>query len=256
MRKYKRVVVISDKHSGHIFGLTPPKYQGNDALAPIRAAYWNFYATTINALQPIDLLIVNADCIDGKGEKSKGTELLTSDRNEQAKMAEDSIKFAMARMVVMSYGTAYHTGDGEDWEEVIARHVNAERIDAHGAVDVNGLIIDYRHHVGSSSIPHGRATPISKERLWNFLQTEYDERQKADVIIRSHVHYHTFCGGRGWLALTTPALQGPGSKYGARRCSGTTDFGIVSFDVVSKTEYSWQAHILQSPPVKHSPLKV
>jgi hypothetical protein len=85
--------------------------------------------------------------------------------------------------------------------------------------------------VGGSTIPHGRFTATAKERLWNVLWNERELRPKAQVILRGHVHYATFCGEPGWVAMTLPALQGMGTRYGGRVCSGTVHWGAVIFDV-------------------------
>lgn len=251
-RRKKRVLVVSDFHCGHQVGLTPPSWHDkpSDTAEPARKKLANFrqniysmYHEMVRSLKPIDILIVNADCIDGRGEKSGQTELLTSNRDKQCDMASELIKFVGAKKIVMTYGTPYHTGTLEDFEDKIAKEVGAEKIGGHEWVEVNGLVFDIKHKVGSSSVPHGRMTPIAKEHLWNLLWAEREESPKSNIIIRSHVHYHNYCGGDNWLALTTPALQGPGSKYGTRQCSGTVDFGLVHFDVNPSGSYEWQAHI-------------
>ena len=251
-KKKRRVLVISDFHSGHHVGLTPPSWHDTPSstadparikLAEFRQRTYSIFHKQVKGLKPIDVLIVNADCIDGRGEKSGQTELLTSDRDKQCDMASEIIKYVGAKKILMTYGTGYHTGSLEDFENKIAREVKADKIGGHEWVDVNGLVFDVKHKVGASSIPHGRMTPIARERLWNLLWVEREESPKSNIIIRSHVHYHNFAGGKNWLALTTPALQGPGSKYGTRQCSGTVDFGFVHFDVNPSGSYEWQAHI-------------
>ncbi len=255
-----RVVAIGDLHCGHAVGLTPPKfnpksdsdYRGHDA----REEYWNFYAKTIDALKPIDVLIVNADCIDGKGEGSGGTELITSDRNVQVDMAVAAIQHADAGSIFMSFGTNYHTGREEDWEKQIADEVGAIKIESHGWIDLRGCIVDYKHHIGGSQSPVGRYTALSRERVWNVLWAERGENEKSNIILRSHVHYHVFSGERGWVAMTLPALQGYGSKFGARRMSGTVDYGLVSFDIVGKDNWTWHSHILRPKVGKSLAYKV
>lgn len=250
-RKQKRVVVISDLHCGHQFGLTPPSWHDTPdstaspariKLADFRKRTFSLYYSWIKSLQPIDILLVNADCIDGRGEKSGQTELITSDRDYQCDMASEIIKCAKAKKIVMTYGTPYHTGQLEDFENSIAKEVKAEKIGGHEWIDVNGLIFDLKHKVGSSTVPHGRGTSIAKEHLWNLIWAEREESPKSNIVIRSHVHYHHFCGGIDWMGLTTPALQGPGSKYGTRQCSGIVDFGLVHFDVNSSGNYEWSIH--------------
>jgi hypothetical protein len=253
----KRTVVISDLHCGHVVGLTHPDFDGNPGdsrsvaykLYKKRRQCWKWYTKRIEELQPVHLLIVNGDCIDGKGKKSGGTELLTRDRNEQVDMAVGAIEAWQPKHIVMSYGTPYHTGMSEDWEDAIAKHKRldglVEKIGGHDTVSVNGLIFDYKHFISSSSIPHGRFTAIAKEKLWNILWAERNEYPNADVILRSHVHYFDFCGGADWLAVVTPALQAYGSKFGTRKPSGTVDFGLIYFDVIDKENYSWKHRILR-----------
>ena len=245
----KRVVIISDLHSGHVVGLTHPsfdvKHDQPTIIEQARAEYWQWFASRIDALRPIHVLIVNGDCIEGKGEKSGGTELIETDRNEQVKMAAAAIKFIGAEKVYMSYGTPYHTGASEDFEDSVAQQVEAVKIGSHDWLDVNGLVFDYRHFISGSQIPHGRFTALASDRLWNLLWNEHGEYPKSDVIIRSHVHYYSHCDGVGWDAFITPALQGSGSKYGARKMKGTVDFGFLSFDVEDKTRWSYKKHILK-----------
>jgi hypothetical protein len=249
--KSKRVLVVSDFHCGHLVGLTPPGFdadrepQRHREFYDMRRTIWKWFARTVSKLAPIDILIVNGDAVDGKGPASGGTEQLYADRNDQSEMAAAVIRTIDAKKVVMSYGTPYHTGVLEDWEDAVARDVGAEKIGGEDVVDVNGLIINYRHHVGRSTIPHGRFTPIAKEMLWNLLWAERGEYPKANVLIRSHVHYHVAAQTSDWLAMTTPALQGYGTKYGGRRITGTVDIGVIVFDVTGRGEYTWRPELLR-----------
>ena len=249
----KRVLVLSDFHSGHVLGLTHPSYdyttghKTQTAHYQVRRTIWEWYKDKVKRLKP-DIVIFNGDAIDGKGEKSGGTELLTLDRDEQCEMAIAALQAIPRRpKLFMSYGTPYHSGINEDWEDIIAREMEAEKIGAEDTVDVNGLLINYRHHIGRSSIPHGRHTAVAKEKLWNAIWAERGEYPRADVIVRSHVHYYNYAGGPSWLGMTTPALQGYGSKFGARRVTGTVDVGMVHFDVWSKERWDWKVHILRFP---------
>lgn len=263
-KKKKRILVISDLHAGHLVGFTPPSWHDmlpesafppRVKLAEFRELAYNKFCKIVKQLQPIDYLFINGDCVDGTGSKSGGTELLTTDINKQCDMVIEAIKQIKAKRIVMTYGTPYHCGL-VDSEDMIAREVKAVKIGGHEWVDVNGLVFDLKHKVGSSSIPHGRFTAIAKEKLWNLLWAEREESPKSHIIIRSHVHYHNFCGSNDWLSLTTPALQGPGSKYGTRQCSGTVDFGVVHFDVNPSGSYSWQAHIIKLLDMKNMLLKL
>lgn len=246
-RTFKRVVIISDTHCGHVVGLTPPDFPGFDKFEPARREYWNWFSDEIKALGKVDVLIHNGDAIDGKG-KTGADEHITGNLDEQARIAEAVIKFIKAPQVVMTVGTEFHVGtNGILLEHHIAQRVGAVKIGNHEWVDINGLIFDLKHHIGSSSVPYARHTAVSRDAMWNKLYSEREWQPKAQVVIRSHVHYHQYAGLPGVLAMTTPALQGHGSRYGSLRCSGLVDYGFVHFDVEEDGSYSWQSHLADLP---------
>lgn len=235
----KRVVVLSDLHCGSIVGLTPPAWHTGDEL---QRDMWGWYQREMVELGAVDACFVMGDAIDGKGHRSGGVEQITTDLITQTDMATAALRHVQAKNFVLVHGTPYHVGaDGEDMERLIARELGA-RIGGHEWVDVNGCVFDLKHKVGGSGVPHGRHTAVARERLWNQLWHMRELAPKANVILRGHVHYHSFCGGPGWLAMTLPALQGPGSHYGVRQCSGLVDFGFVVFDVAADGSYSWRVH--------------
>lgn len=247
----KRVLILSDLHCGHRCGLTPPGWQYDKASEAsrqkwhaIQADHWKWYTTEIDKAKPFGVIVVNGDAIDGKGERAGGVEALTTDRHEQVDIAAQCIKRAAGKgtKIVIVRGTPYHTGTEEDFEDVLGGEVGATKVGNHEWVEVEGVIFDCKHMVGSSTIPHGRHTAIARDRLWNLLWAERGEAPRGDVIVRSHVHYHVYSGGPGWLALTTPALQALGSRYGARACSGLVDFGFLTFDVDRK-DFDMSTHI-------------
>jgi len=247
-RKAKRVLVISDTHCGHEVGLTPPAWNfecDNEHSSKYRNYIWDAYTKAVQEIQPIDLVVANGDLIDGRGERSGSTELITVDRRAQAKMAAECIKIAGAPRAILTRGTDYHVGHEESWEDLVADFSKTDgrevEIGDIRNVNINGLVFNFRHHIGGSQTPVGRATPLTREAAWNALWHARQGFELSDVLVRSHVHYHTYVGGPGWLAMTTPGLQGYGTRYGERRLSGIIDLGFVYFDVVGKQEYTWQS---------------
>ena len=247
----KKIAVLSDLHSGHKVGLTHPGFLPKEPVAKDRPfvdaarAYWDYYEANLRKSGPFDIVFVNGDMVDGRGKKSGGVELWTTDMEAQCDYAIKALRRVPAHNKtkwVMTRGTPYHTGEEEDWENIVAASFDA-KIGEHEWVEVEGVVFDLKHHpAGGSGVPQGRHTGVAKDRMWNLVWAHEELQPDADVFIRSHVHYHNFCGGPDWLALTTPALQGFGSRFGARRCSGTVDFGFVTFEV-NKGTYSWQPHI-------------
>jgi hypothetical protein len=135
------------------------------------------------------------------------------------------------------------------------------KIGDHEWPTVNGLVFDLKHHVGSSGVPHTRATPVKRDELWNLLWAEAGDQPRGQFIVRSHVHYcegaYKWIGPKRVEAMTTPALQAMGTRYGARRCSGIVNWGLLVFDIdesgriVDRCEY-----IIPLASTKATPTKV
>lgn len=232
----KRILAVGDLHCGHKAGLTPPDWwSGRDPWRSRQQEMWELYLKGLELCGDITCVLGGGDFLDGKGEKSGGSELITTDRLEQAQMAVACLDEIKTQRFVLVRGTPYHTGKSEDFEDVVATELRERMYSAtignHEWVDVDGAIFDIRHHVGGSSTPYSRSTAISKTRLWNLLWAERENQPKANVFLRWHVHSFNRAGGRDWQAYTCPALQGMGSKFGELRCEGTVDWGMLWFDV-------------------------
>lgn len=255
-RKFKRVLVVSDFHCGHEVGLTPPQWNPEyeaDHMTQYRAYMWQQFSRAVDVLRPIDILVANGDLIDGRGEKSGSEELIVLDRLLQAKMAVEVIRHCKSPKVFVTRGTDYHVGKEESWESLVGELLGADRVGDVINIDVNGLMFNFRHHIGGSQTPLGRSTPLAREMVWNALWAQHKGFPQADVLVRSHVHYMSFAGFPGQLAMTTPGLQGYGTRYGERRLSGLIDFGFVHFDVTSLADWDWKATVFPFPipePVK------
>lgn len=239
-----RVLICGDLHCGHVAGLTPPGWRINGerfaALNAMQRDGWARWLSIIQDYGPFDVAICNGDLIDGPGERSGGSEEMYADPLEQVEMARACLEpVSPRRGWWMTYGTAYHTGQRSDYERGVAEHFGAE-IRSHQWIDIDGVVFDVKHHLGSSSVPHARHTAVARDRIWNLLWAREDRQPDAQVYIRSHVHYHNFAGGPDWLGMTLPALQMAHTKFGARRCSGTVDWGVVVFDIEQGGAYRWQ----------------
>lgn len=259
----RRMLVIADGHSGHDHGLTPPGWWAPpDTSSPRKAGaaafqrmLWNFYVKQVDALRPIDVLAYNGDAIEGKGERSGGVELITADRHEQVRMAREAIEYVDAPVIRLCYGTKYHGGVSEDFESTLRDQLEATgkagvHLHGHDFFSINGCAVDMKHKVGGSQTPHGRMTPLARARTWNVIWNSERERQpKADIIIRSHVHYHVFAGAGAWLGLTTPALTYK-SDFGVRECEGVVDVGMVVFDFTPSGRYTWRVIMAETDEMK------
>jgi len=256
LMKSKRVVVIADLHCGHIVGLCPPAWQLKPVDAKgkrtkhirIQQALWKEYKRICAAIGKVDVLIVNGDCIDGRSDKTGGTETITADRDEQCEIAIDCIRRINYDKLIFTYGTAYHAGkDGEDFENQIAAELKADKIGSHEWISINGCVFDCKHFIGGSTVPYGAATPMLRDRVWNALWALRNEQPLGDVIVRSHVHAFCRVETADYEAVNTPALQGMGSKFGSRICSRTVDWGLIGWDVQSKHDRNFFKHVVKIP---------
>lgn len=248
----KKLLVVSDLHCGHVVGFTPPAYNPRydqvdlKAESDYRDRLFNLVIQDMQERGPFDLCVANADLIDGKGERSGGTEIIETDRHEQAKMAAAALEAMPVKAeYFLTYGTPYHTGNEEDFEDEVAVHLGCAKPQSVLDIEINGVVFNFKHKIGGSQIPHGRGTAILRAKLWNHMWAERGEYPRAKYIIRSHVHYHQFAGDAESTGIITPALQGYGSKFGARQVDGTVDFGYMIFTIDEKGRSTWEARLFK-----------
>lgn len=216
----KRVLAIADLHCGHKGALVPPGHQRTQQ----QKRFWRWWLERCRQVRPVDYLIVNGDAIDGPGHKSGGTELITTDREKQVYMAALCLLPLEARKTIVTAGTPYHVGNNEDWEKILAASIGGS---FHGNYkgSIEGVSFDVKHHVDPSSVPHGPATPLLKQQLWELVAGEC-----PGVIVRSHTHRYLAIENSNGRCYITPGMQ-LWSKYGERKVIGRTDVGFLLFGI-------------------------
>ena len=242
----KRIAVIADTHCGSIWGLAPDEYDGGGERAEsIRHEMWNAYKETVDMLKPFYAVILNSDLIDGRNDKSGGQELISGKMKTQIEIAEKCIEVLDCENLYFSTGTPYHVGKEENFEELLASNFG-KTVDKTIDLDIDGWIVNAKHHIGRSIIPHGRFTPGARAQLWNALQADTGNYPKADIIIRSHVHYYTQARYSKKIMITTPCMQAPFTIYGDR-CEGIVNLGWMYIDIEPKDD---KKYIRQLPFVQ------
>jgi len=242
-KRRRKIVVLSDEHCGHIVGLTPPSWQwaGEGGTRYKRAKFhrvqqeiWNRYYAYSKQIGPVDLVVHLGDMIDGKGERSGGAELLTGDRQDQVDMAVECARVWKTDQRRVILGTPYHSGACEEWEIEVARDLDC-KWGIHDFVEINGVVFDLKHHIGRSEVPHTRSTALAREAYWNLIWNVSEYAPRANWILRGHVHYSEWCGryvgSEAITAMTAPSLQGMGTRFGAKRMSGTVHWGLIYIEV-------------------------
>lgn len=227
------VLLESDMHCGHVAGLTPPDYQlvvsesaemtHHNKWARHEKEIWEWRAHIIDTLKPIDVHIHNGDAVDGKGHITGGTEELTTEVLKQCDMAVECLRYSEASCYYLTFGSAYHSGDVEDFEQVVASKLHA-KIGSHDWLEFNHCVLDLKHHQSNTKNPYtSLQNEIDRNREWSIN----GEQPLANVLIRSHTHRFHMCQSEGILGISTPALQGYGSKFGARKCVFKVHIGLI-----------------------------
>jgi len=212
-----RILVLSDFHSGHLLGLTPPEYHA-DAY-PWQAKFWQFYADYLQQVGQVDALVLNGDLVDGPGRKDSSQHIRT-DINVQVAMAAEIAEQVQARRRYVVRGTGYHTDGYGAFEDHVASDLDCDAFDEL-RLAIHGRKLHLRHHVGRSDIPYGQYTQVGKELINEMLQSDMEDYEDADILGRAHVHY---CTGV-WMmdatrgvprhGFTNPALQLRGPQQGS-----------------------------------------
>lgn len=239
------ILLISDNHAGHRHSLVAP---GDDHRADpetpygaLQAKIWTAYLGLLGSAREFVRELTGTyphrgihlgDAIDGKGERSGGTEQLEMDRTKQAKLAVPLFEATGCDEWACVYGTGYHAGLTEDFEDLVVEGLRAVGMKAVIAsqihVHLDGLTIHGKHHVGGSSIPHGIHTASAREREMH-LQWERDMGwPAAELTIRGHTHRCHDEGTPRVRSFVCPALIPPHTKYGGRRCFSPVDFGVTA----------------------------
>ncbi|MGD2065687.1 MAG: hypothetical protein PVI43_00775 [Candidatus Bathyarchaeota archaeon] len=239
-RSSSRIIFLNDTHCGNNTGLTPPAYQYKYIDNPksedqrirnkwhrVQKECWSWYIKTLKSLQPFDKCFILGDMIDGDGARCGGTEHVVSDRTVQVSMAYECVKQVKTKYFNMVFGTPYHTGNQEDFEIILAEKLNC-KIGGHEWESVNGCTFDLKHKQGNTMNP---ATSLYNEIRDHREWAAVNEQPKADVIVRAHTHRFCIYEVEDTIAISLPALQAYGTKFGARQCSRKVQFGLVAVDV-------------------------
>jgi hypothetical protein len=232
----------SDFHCGERRGITPPGFEEGEERKyhDLQKLLWETYMGIVADLPPIDWFVLLGDLIHGKDSKDSGHGVHINDLREQAEMAIIAIEQVEAQNHVLVYGTQYHvTSNGEDIEDVIADYFGipnktpwrGDHIFPVLETEDQYVQADLKHKLGCSSHQASRHRALSQEmefaKQW-FLE---EVQPFPEILARAHCHYYAEVrgntGGDEWLAISIPGLQGLGSRYGARICTGVVHFGMV-----------------------------
>ena len=256
-----------DLHCGGITGLLPPNFvdrAGNAIGQNFVQSYlwecWQDYCAKAWALK-LRAFVLNGDAVDGTQRKNGGVGAM-SDVADQRKAARACINYLMSGFypkptLYFTKGTPYHAGtdagDEEALAEVIGAVPYAGPVTGFSVKDVLNLkigvnVINFAHHIGYA--PVNKTMPIYRE-IQRMLISTLGNVPHADVIVRSHVHYHALVatGAGKPMAFTLPAWQFPTSWMFKGNGYPSADIGaaFIHLNIKDKNQTRVQCELYETP---------
>ena len=267
----KSIIFISDLHIGSIWGCcsdSPVIGNKDQYYVP-----WKFQVEVNNILKwgvenlykkRPDVIVIVGEGIDGSNPQQEGNESWTTDPMD---MVRDCVKLihnlfawkGKLPLIYVSRGSKYHVQKGAaDYDDILAELLGAKKnspyvstriTDEWGVLEVNGVVIQYAHHVSYSKAPWSKGNAINKEA---FL-CDINQSTRAHLYVRAHVHscdeYAGFFGDNDYQTriITNPCSKFPDSFLKKHGVGGTLpDVGFT--EVIVEGDGMIIIHPLVSKP--------
>lgn len=232
----KRVLLISDMHTGSCCGLIPRKavVEGMH-ITPNRhqkqlLAGWEDMCKNCG---PLDVAICNGDLIDGPQRLEDGKFVVTTDFVVQCEWAAQLLNMIPANKFYLTRGTDYHSVRGVCSEEYIAT-ILREKYQRRAVykqelkVKIGKAIIVANHHIGVSTSWY-RATAIARDLLLYDLNLE--EYGPVNLVVRSHAHYFVQVDFGSKTGVVTPCWQIRSSYATKKNLVSPTKIGYLIAEI-------------------------
>ena len=238
----KSILVASDMHVGSATSVCSAEpviselgttHLPNKLQLALNEAWYN----CIDDLeQKPTLLVVNGEPCDGANRRQVGQQSWTTNLQDQINDAGTLLKDIPYEHLIFVRGSGYHVQqDGTNFEEILAQQMGAEKYKAYGGqgltdyyalIEMYGKTFNFTHHIGFNKWAAYRTTALAREMAG--MVFEKDKMGRADVIIRSHVHYFVHVEFTHTHGFTTPAWKFPDAHLFRGGVGGTKpDIGVV-----------------------------
>jgi hypothetical protein len=206
------LVVFSDIHSGHKFGLMNPEVKlpdidtgGSELYTPSTTAaqrlLWENYQADMRKVKELAQddpvhIIVNGDVTQGN---KHGKELVTTRLVDQVTIAvanlEGWLQLPGLKTVRISLGTEAHELEESSTPYLVTAQLKAMRprvdikVVAHGISSIDGYLVDYAHHgptAGSNAWVKGNSARLYLRDL--MMLEIFQGNPPANLVVRSDVH--------------------------------------------------------------------
>jgi len=213
----KVITIVSDLHVGSSIGLCPAEglamdeggeYKPSAKQKSVAEAWINFFklANKIGKRAARRILVVNGDLVDGFHHNT----VALATNNIQAQEAGAAAILQRVKQdfdqIYVVRGTEAHTQPGAQSDERIAESIDAVTTDEGKRswwqlwLDVDGMIFNIAHHVGTTSSAAYESSAPMRELVASLVEAAQWGQQLPDVVVRSHRHRY--------IRVATPSLRG------------------------------------------------
>jgi hypothetical protein len=221
--KINTIVVIGDTHCGSDVGLMPPTVQldgGQTVHASARQkwlwkSYQDFLAFAIKMTQDEPFAVVfNGDIVDGCHHQT--LDLISGNMAFQQKVAVDTLGpiARKAALRIFIRGTAAHTGQQSEDEELVAKMLDGRRNPETGQYTWQAALmqlgnerVHFAHHIGTSSAHAYKSSPAMRLMAAAFAWAGETGNKPPTMLIRSHAHDYIEVKRSGCRVTVCPCWQ-------------------------------------------------
>lgn len=250
----RKILCLSDMHCGSRHAICTEDPDCVNSYKPTKSQ--NLFREHWYAVRDwagkTNIIHLNGEPFNGPNVKQNGDENWTSKMDEQVREAYRLLKVFQNKMLIITKGSDYHVKrDNTNYEEMLADRLTAlpynaydmderfkikkgqkiakmdtyrgSRVDVFATYTVNGVTLNFTHHLGFSVRYYYRATALSAE----MAQMEFDrgyyypENCGLRVIGRGHVHYTLFLKYPSSMGFVTPGWQKPYERIFRHGMGGT-----------------------------------
>ena len=258
-----RILVISDLHVGSTTALCSERpvisdqntYYVPNEMQRVLLKAWKDMIKEATRQGGIDLLVINGECVDGANLKQAGQQTWSSNLDDQMNDSKKLIDMIPYKQVMILRGSNYHDQiDGTNLEEIMASKLRdvipykayggEGKTDYFAYIKIHGKIFNFTHHIGFSRQKTNRANAMAREM--KAMHFQHDTLGRADVFIRSHVHYLVHVEFSNTHGVITPCWKYPDAFLFKGGLAGTTpDIGAVWFNVFKNGDIDFDKFIAE-----------
>jgi hypothetical protein len=249
--KTQRWAWMADTHSGSPVGLTP--YPNN----PIQRELYLKYEDAIKWFgEAPDVVVAVGDITEGVDPKLDVEDMKIVSQFE--KSAELLAKWKAKKEYILVRGTRVHVSvQFQELEEIATAIIKNKCQEKYGIIPKvtihsklkttinNWFLVEARHFIGASVIPHGRSTAPMRSQMWNILNAalkSYEDEAPVhwpQLLVFAHTHYYNYTDNAWGATMILPAWKALGDKFGDEICDGHVDLGIVKTIIEGEDTKKW-----------------